>query len=470
MAIEITIPRLGWSMDEGVFGEWLKNDGEYIEAGEPIFLLESDKALQEVESVDSGILSVQENGPNAGDTVRVGTVIGWLLEEGETPPEPENETSVDVGRETTIGDRTTTADHRDSGSPVSSELPGLESPVFASPSVRRLARELGVPLASLNLDGTISEHDVRRAAEADNRVRTRPRQALVKPQPFLSVSDSPLRRNADPALPKISPRAARTARRLNIDWTTLSGSGQNGRIREHDVVAASGGHRLPSGTISPASPVRRLTAERMVRSSQSTAPVTLTTTVAVDALFRDRAQRKRDATEQDVVPAVHDYLVLAVAETLSENPALNSCWLNGEILQPDGIHIGIATDTEKGLIVPVVHHACEKSLEQIAEASSNLILRAREGRLTTGECTGGTFTISNLGSFGIDAFTPIVNHRQSAILGAGAARMTPIPSDDGSLRWSHQMTLSLTFDHQITDGAPAAKFLQQLCSAIENSC
>ena len=482
MAIEITVPRLGWSMDEGVFGEWLKKDGEFVAAGEPVFLLESEKALQEVETVDSGILSIVENSPTAGDTIKVGTVIAWLLEEGEAPPTPSNTESAAGISDTAIGNSSLAAGVPQSTKTPRSLLPNSGSssrlgsqlcdPAFrpiASPSVRRLARELDVDLASLNADGTVSEYDVRRAAEAVHEVQTRPNDSPVKRRSLLPHSDSFPARNADPSLPKISPRAARTAKRLNVDWTILNGSGQNGRIREQDILAASEGDRLPSGIIRQASPVRSLIAEHVARSARSTVPVTLTTTVRVDDLFHDRARRKHSPAVAAVVPALHDYLIVAVAQTLVEYPALNSRWLNGEILQPDGIHIGIAVDTKNGLIVPVVRDVGGKSLKDIATASSSLIARARNGKLTTAECAGGTFTISNLGSFGIDAFTPIINTGQCAILGAGATRKTPLPSDDDSLTWSLQMTLSLTFDHQVTDGAPAAHFLQQLCSAIENT-
>ncbi len=482
MAIEITVPRLGWSMDEGIFGEWLKKDGEFVAAGQPVFLLESEKALQEVETVDSGILSIVENGPTTGNTVRVGTVIAWLLEEGEAPPTQGNTESAAGISGTTFGNSSSAAGYAQSvtipGSPLpnsdsfsrlGSQLCGPDFRPFASPSVRRLARELGVDLASLNADGTVSEYDVRRAAAAVHEVQIAPNDSPVKTRSLLPGSDSPPRRNADPSLLKISPRAARTAKRLNVDWTTLKGSGRNGRIREQDILAVSEGNRLPTGTIRQASPVRSLIAERVAWSSRSTVPVTLTTTVQIDGLFYDRARRKRNLAVEAVVPALHDYLIVAVAQTLVEHPALNSRWLNGEILQPDGIHIGIAVDTKNGLIVPVVRDVGHKSLEDIAAASASLIARAREGKLTTAECADGTFTISNLGSFGIDAFTPIINGGQCAILGAGATRKTPMPSDDCSLTWSQQMTLNLTFDHQVTDGAPAARFLQQLCSTIQNS-
>ena len=159
---------------------------------------------------------------------------------------------------------------------------------------------------------------------------------------------------------------------------------------------------------------------------------------------------------------------MTVAKALQKFPALNSRWMNGEILQPDSIHIGLAVDTQNGLIVPVVRNADQKPLPELAEASAALVARARDRRLSNKECMGGTFTVSNLGAFGIDAFTPVINLGESAILGIGAIRRTPDLSDDGSITWSQQMTLSLTFDHQVVDGAPAARFLQHVVDELRD--
>jgi pyruvate dehydrogenase E2 component (dihydrolipoyllysine-residue acetyltransferase) len=464
MSVEITIPRLGWSMDEGIFVEWIKKDGEYVTAGEPIFLMETEKALQEIESVDAGILHILPDTPKEGDVVKVGTLIGYLLEEGEEAPEfqPSVKTSAQSkelhepsSSDTTLGDVST----RKTVTPIPSTQKTGSSKVVASPSVRRLARELGVDHASMNLSGTISIHDVHRAAQ----------KSTVKYSPALNLTSTTIpERNTDPSLPKISPRAARTAKRFNINWTALKGSGHDGRIRERDVLAASGNRDLPDGILISASPVRKLIAERLAQSARTTVPVTLTTKVSVDAILQNRSERKKQAESSEIVPAYHDYIMRAVAKVLQDYPSLNSCWMNGEIFQPKGIHIGLAVDTENGLKVPVVRDADQKSLLDIANASSKLISRARNRKLTNKECSGGTFTISNLGSFGIDGFTPVINLGESAILGLGTIRKLPECASDGSIIWIQQMTLSLTFDHQIVDGAPAAKFLQEFCSHLEN--
>jgi pyruvate dehydrogenase E2 component (dihydrolipoamide acetyltransferase) len=447
MPIEITIPRLGWSMDEGTFGEWSRKDGDHVASGDAIFLLETEKALQEVESVDDGILHILANAPKEGDTVKVGTVIGYLLSEGEEPPEIEEgsqQSAVDSPAVVTADCRLATDD----------------SAPAASPSVRRLARDLNIPLTSLKLNGTISEHDVRRAAQQET--------IGQRSVPSGQRTENVAARNSDPSLPKVSPRAARVARRFNIDWTTLNGSGRNGRIREQDVLAAAGRDNLPDGVVIPATPTRKLIAERMAQSARTTVPVTLTTIAHVDGILRDRTAHKQQTDSENQTPAIHDYVILSVAKALQKFPALNSRWMNGEILQPDSIHIGLAVDTQNGLIVPVVRNADQKPLPELAEASAALVARARDRRLSNKECMGGTFTVSNLGAFGIDAFTPVINLGESAILGIGAIRRTPDLSDDGSITWSQQMTLSLTFDHQVVDGAPAARFLQHVVDELRD--
>lgn len=451
MPIEITIPRLGWSMDEGTFGEWSKKDGEHVASGDAIFLLETEKALQEVESVDEGILHILADAPKEGDTVKVGTIIGYLLSKGEEPPKIET------------GVRQPAVDSPAAGVVAAdSQLPTSNSPLSpaASPSVRRLARDLNVPLTSLKLNGTISEHDVRRAAQQET--------IEQRSVPSGQRTENVAARNSHPSLPKVSPRAARAARRFHIDWTTLNGSGRNGRIREQDVLAAAGGDNLPNGVLVPATPTRKLIAERMAHSARTTVPVTLTTIAHVDGILRDRAARKQQTDSENQTPAIHDYVILSVAKALQKFPALNRRWMNGEILQPDGIHIGLAVDTQNGLIVPVVRNADQKPLPELAESSAALVARGRDHRLTSKECTGGTFTVSNLGAFGIDAFTPVINPGESAILGIGTIRRTPGLCDDGSITGSQQMTLSLTFDHQVVDGAPAARFLQYVVDELRD--
>lgn len=393
MAIEITVPRLGWNMDEGSFGEWLKADGEFVAADEPIFTFESEKALQEVESVDEGILHILPGGPEEGDVVEVGTLVGFLLAEGEEPPHASS--IIQAGSDT-----------------GSSEA--VASEVAATP-------------------------------------------AAVAAPPEKSTRDSG-------ATPAISPRAARLAAQLGVDWTGLTGSGSTGRIREADIRAAASSSDAEKPRAA-ASSVRGVIAQRMMEAVRSTAPVTLTTRVDATNLVALREQFK--SGRADAAPSFQDIIVKLLSQALGQHPVMNSQWSDRGIVEPDGIHIGLAVDTEAGLLVPVVRNVDQLSLAQVSETSRSLIERARLRECSAEELSGGTFSVTNLGAFGVEFFTPILNTPQSAILGLGAIRREAVPDGDQIVA-RDQLPLSLTFDHRVADGAPAARFLQTLAGMIEN--
>ena len=420
MAIDIKVPRLGWNMEQGTFLGWLAQDGAEIKAGQALFTLEGDKAVQEIESTDAGVLRIAPDAPQVNDIVPVGKVLGHLTAAGEViattrPP-----------------------------SPPSTGASGTGTEVAASPSVRRLARELGVDLARVPISASmrITEADLR-ASKGSSVVR------VETPSP--RVSD-PNHRQA------ITPRARRAAKKQGVEWKHLAGTGRNGRIRERDIVVQSPRQAGASNT-------RRVIAERMVHSLRTTAPVTLTTTADATNLVNLREQFR--AVEGAVVPTYTDFLVKLTALVLQSHPALNSRWEDNGIVSSPEVHVGIAVDTEAGLMVPVVRDAGRLTMRQVATASKDLIDRTRARRLSADEMQGGTFTVSNLGAFGIDAFTPIINHPECAILGLGEIRKQPMVVGDQIVARS-ALTLSLTFDHRIVDGAPAARFLKTLRSAVEN--
>lgn len=270
-----------------------------------------------------------------------------------------------------------------------------------------------------------------------------------------------------------SPRARRVASELGIDWTCLSGSGSRGRIRECDVRAAakSGSSKrvLSSGQRLPLTSRRRVIAQRLVFSRQQTVPVTLTTKCDATNLVNLREQFKA-LGGQGPIPSYQDIITKLVAEVLGRHLLLAGRWDDDSIILPaaDELHLGMAVDTEEGLLVPVIRNVRGLSLSQLAVESRRLADEARAGRLIAAEMQGGVFTITNLGAFGIDAFTPIINFPEVAILGLGAIRREAVVLDDGQFAARQQLTLSLTFDHRIVDGAPAARFLQEIVIAIAN--
>jgi pyruvate dehydrogenase E2 component (dihydrolipoamide acetyltransferase) len=255
------------------------------------------------------------------------------------------------------------------------------------------------------------------------------------------------------------------AKELGVDWKSLAGSGKSGRIRECDVRAAAGSSISSVGQRIPISSRRRTIAARMTASSQQTAPVTLTTRADATNLVNLRAQFKTAGGE--VVPSYTDILVKLTAAALEQHPHMTARWEETHLTMPDGIHIGIAVDAEEGLIVPVLRNVPSLSLLQLAVRSRELVENARSNKLKSDDLQGGAFTITNLGAFGIDAFTPIINLPETAILGIGCIRREPAVVDNQIVP-RDQVTLSLTFDHRIVDGAPAARFLQAIRLAVEN--
>lgn len=439
----ITVPRLGWSMEEGVLGQWLKAPGDLVRAGEMVFVLEGDKAAHEIESFDTGRLCIPPDAPRSGATVKVGDVIGFLLAEGESAP-----ASVHGGDPLPAGAqpaRAAAAAPRTR--PAAAARP-------AGPAARRRARELGIDLDTVvtpDPTGRVLAADVERTAAGGGRNR-----APHAPRPFAS------------------PRARHRAAHLGIDWTHAAGTGRGGRIRERDVEAlaaaptrtdvpaeepppgAPGHHR-------PASPLRRAIARRMAAGVHHAAPVTLTTKIDAGALVALRARLK--AAADGPVPSVTDILVLAAARTLRALPDLNACWYRDGIHTYDAVHVAFAVDTPAGLFAPVVRDADRLGLAQIAERTGLLAAQARAGTLAPERLAGGTFTVTTLGAFGIDAFTPILNLPQAGILGVGRIVTEPVVHD-GRLAIGPTLSLSLTFDHRVVDGAPAARWLERLCRTV----
>lgn len=445
MAFEITIPRLGWSMEEGIFAGWMKKDGDVVRPGDVLFELEGEKALQEIEALDEGILRIPPDCPAPGSVLKVGVVIGWLVSDNEAAPWESESTT---GAPSTAAESGASTDVRDAD---------LAQHAAASPSIRRLARSLGITLTQVvgtGVQGRLTEDDVRTAASR----RLTSHTAATATNAWLES--------------QATPRARRTAKRLGIDWKKLTGTGRNGRVRERDVLAVEkltpSGQTSQSGLRIPISGRRKVIADRLSASVRETVSVTITSRANATNLVSLRAQFK--SVERAVVPAYHDIIAKLLGGCLIDAPLLAGRREGDEIVlaQPDGIHIGLAVDTPEGLIVPVIRNVVGQSLPTLASETARIIRRAKEGRLSANEMQGAVFTITNLGRFGIDAFTPVINSPETAILGLGAIRTEPVVTDDERIIVGQVITLSLTFDHRSIDGAPAARFLQSLVKAIEN--
>ncbi len=396
MAEEIRFPRLGWSMEEGRFISWLKKEGQWVEAGAPLFEMEGEKAIQEIESLTAGFLRIADDAPEPNSTVNVGRLLGYLLEK----------TTDDIPPEGITPSSSTQTERPKSDSPA---IPAMQEPAA---SATQFARNTTQNLCS--------------------------------------------------------PRARRLAQKLGIDTRGLQGSGRGGRIREADVQAA-----CPQSV--GFTPRRKAIAERLRRSISNTIPVTLHTTLDVTQWVRYREQQK--SLKSSFVPSYTDLFALVIARVLPNHPSVCVRWneTHTDLVRvvPEAIGIGIAVDTSDGLLVPVIASISSLTLEELVQESRRLIAKGREGRLTTADMDGGTITLSNLGAYGIDRFTPILNYPEIAILGLGAIRTEPVFVRDTNaiegrrLEARDRMTLSLTFDHAALDGAPAAAFLKDLVDAIE---
>lgn len=292
---------------------------------------------------------------------------------------------------------------------------------------------------------------------------TASRASLIAP---LAAPPSPATMTSPRRARAVSPRARRVARELGVDWKSLTGSGRHGRIRERDVRSAAQTQR--EGRLIPHTTIRRTIAARMVAGVTEAAPVTLTAKIDAANLVALRAQFKTVAapTEKDV-PSYTDVIVKLTAAALRQHPLLQAQWREEGLFLPERIDIAIAVDTEAGLLAPVLRSVDRLTLRQVAVLSRDGIEQARAGRLSSEDMREATFTISNLGNFGIDAFTPILYLPQCAVLGIGTIVREPVVRGDRIVPGT-TLTLSLTFDHRVLDGAPAARFLQTLRKYLEN--
>lgn len=441
MATPVIMPKLEMSQETATVVEWLKQEGEAVEKGEPILLVETDKATIEIEAPDSGVLAGIGAAPN--QEVPVTEVIAHILQPGEEAPQ-----------KPAAGPSTSSAlagegSEEEAGRP--SKAAGTPA-VKATPVAQRMAAERGLDLGSIGGSGPggqITKADVEaavRATEAD-----------------AGEPDGKVR---------ATPAARRLAREKGVDLSALHGSGPRGRVQEDDVRSFT---PRPAETVEaaveviPLKGVRGIIKERMAASARAVARVTLVT--EVDATAFVEAKEKLEAGVADewgFAPGINDLLGVIVARALRELPYMNARLSDdGEAIERlSAIHLGMAVDTERGLLVPVIRDADRKGLRAFGAEFRTLVKRAQAGRSSPEDLAGGTFTITNLGMYGIDAFTPIINLPETAILGVGRIHRKPAEHQgEIALRW--MWTLSLVFDHRLVDGAPASRFLQRIGQIIE---
>ena len=389
MAVEVTMPKFGLTMHEGTIQRFFKAVGESVRAGDPLYEVETEKVLYEVESPASGVLAVALF--EEGATVECGVAVAVIAEAGDDPA-----------------------------------------------SVR--AKYAGA-----------------HAAASDGEVK-----AATAPAPdVIEVKSTSSERRS------VSPVARKLAAELGVNLDRVTGSGPSGRITREDVERAAKSPqpspaaapaKAPGGTAAhqtiPFRGMRKTIAERMHQSLRDSAQLTITSEADVTPAteLRERLKREFDFTYTDL-------LIQAAARALLKHPRMNARLQGNEIVTSSEANVGLAVSLDDGLIVPVIRDVTNKSLRDIAALTKQAGEKARAGKLKLEDISGGTFTISNLGTYGVDAFTPILNSGETGILGVG--RIVEKPAIyRGEMASRAMMTLSLTFDHRVIDGAPAALFLQ----------
>ncbi|WP_433188510.1 dihydrolipoamide acetyltransferase family protein [Actinoallomurus sp. CA-150999] len=415
---DILMPRLSDTMEEGVISSWHKKPGDKVSAGDSLVDIETDKALMEYEAYEDGVLG--EILVAEGETATIGTPIATLVGAGETVP---------AARQ----------------APVTEAASAAPAATVAAPA---------------------------------------PAPAATAPAPAQAVETAPA--NGTRSRPPSSPLARRLARENDIDLTSLSGSGPGGRIVRADIEAAlKNAPAAPASAPAPApqapapavaedpdvervplSRIRKVTARRLTESMQTTPHFYLTRIIDVGALLAFRKTLNEALNPAKV--SVNDLIVKACATALRANPVLNVSFTEDNLLVHKRVNVGVAVALEDGLVVPVIRDADRKSVSQIGEETRELAGRAREQRLTPQEMSGGTFTVSNLGMFGVDAFTAVINPPEAGILAVGATRKDVVVGDDGEFTARDRLTLTLSVDHRACDGATGAKFLGELAELLEN--
>ena len=487
MPHQVTMPTLGLTMEEGTITEWLKQEGEEVAKEEPLFVVETDKSAVEVGAPAGGIL--QKIIVPVGQAVAVSTPIAVIAQPGEVDAGAEGEASeageesacsdggaaattaaAPTARASTPGSAAVSAAER-AGRPPSQGPAAVGERLRVSPRARMVARELGVEPAGITgsgPEGRILERDVRAAASAAPAAAAAPERIVA------------------------SPLARKLAVEHGVDLAQLTGTGPNGRITEKDVTAyvqsreavpAAPAARAPTARPEPAGPaagvveplgrIRRITAERMAASARSVARVTLLMEVDMTEAVRFRGQLAPEFERRYGARLAYDAMIArAAAIALAEHPHVNARWQEGTDGQPPGlrlqpeINVGIAVAAEEGLLVAVIRDADKKPLHQVNADLAGMVEASRRNRLGPEEMSGGTFTITNLGGYGVEAFTPIVNPPETAILGVGRIAQKPAVVD-GQVVVRELMMLSLSFDHRVVDGAPAAQFLQRIKQVLE---
>ncbi len=429
------MPKLGNSVESSIIVSWLKHPGDAVSQGEVICSIETDKAVMDIESPAAGTLL--DVFFKEGADVPVQTAIAAIGESGENI-----EGLRPISTATVVEDTSTSASLPAPESAPTAEVPSNNQGVKAiSPRARGLAQRKDLKWTEIEgtgPGGRIIERDV---------------QAALTNKPKITPLAQSMMNKGDFAAPS-------------------QGSGSGGRITTKDLIprptVTTDIIATEEGDIEiiAVKGVRKIIATRMLDSMQTTAQLTLNASADARSILNYRKQLKASAKELNLQNVtVNDLVLLAVSRTLVQHRQLNALFTGESIAQYKNVHLGFAVDTARGLIVPVIKYANRLSLSQVSQEAKRLATAAIDGKATSNDMDGGTFTVTNLGNLGIESFTPILNPPQVAILGVGNIQLKPVDVD-GTVTFIPSLSLSLTINHQVVDGAPGARFLQALSQNI----
>jgi pyruvate dehydrogenase E2 component (dihydrolipoamide acetyltransferase) len=436
MPVEITMPQLSDTMTEGTLVKWLKKEGEAIKSGEKIAEVETDKAVMEQEVFDDGVVAALVAGE--GEKVTVGSLLAVIAKGSENPADVKKQYA---SRSQASAPAASTPHSRQ-------EVAATRKPVLATPENFAKASA-----------GEIREPDY--VGHGATR------------QPPTAVPPLPLHSGNGGRRQRISPLARRIARQRNMDITSLRGSGPGGRIVKQDVIS----FKAPQARPSPAprnvetqvvamTKMRSAIARQLVASKQNIPHFYETIDADVEDIVRLRAGMNEMLESEKIRLSIGDFVSKAVAIALTRHPGVNATFNGDQITKHAEVNLGMAVSIPDGLIVPVLRNIHTMGLKEIRQRSVDLVDRARAQRLKQDEMMGGTFTVSNLGAFGIREFSAIINPPQVAILAVGAAEKRPVVRGDQIVARTI-LSMTLSADHRVVDGAAAADFLKTLKSLLE---
>ncbi|WP_243354365.1 dihydrolipoamide acetyltransferase family protein [Bacillus litorisediminis] len=433
MAKEIFMPKLSSTMEVGTLLQWFKEEGDPVSMGEPLFEIMTDKINIEVESYEDGFLLKKYF--QADDEIPVNQIIGYIGQKNEQVPDE----SPGISSGDSEGEKSS-----ESKKECLANVAITTDKVRATPAARRVSRENQIDLSLISgsgPNGRIQEKDVLQ---------------------FLVQRDNDV---------KMTPLAKKIAKSNQVDPDQITGSGANGKIVKDDVtkVLASRGTDEQTASVlrKRLTGMRKVIGERMQLSVNTAPHVTLTSEIDMSKAKELRLQLLSTIEKQVGYRLSYtEIIVKAVGLVLSRHPSVNASLIDDEIVYNDEVNIGLAVAVEDGLLVPVLKNINTKGLAAITREAKEIGILARQQKLHPNQMKGSTFTISNLGMYAIDAFTPIINLPETAILGVGRIQDKPVVVNQ-AIEIRPMMTVSLSFDHRVIDGAPAAEFLTELKRVLE---